>query len=354
MKLKFTSRSERAEMERSGYRVAIVGVTGAVGAVMLEKLQASQLSISEIVGFASERSIGREIDGIGPIQTLSASAIEGFDLALFSAGGEISGTWAPQFVSAGAIVIDNSSRWRADPTVPLVVSEVNPQALSHHQGLIANPNCAAMPLAVVLKPIIDSVGVERVIVSTYQSTSGTGVKGVKELEEQTHSLLHGRETTNPAVYPHRIGFNIIAAAGNFPAGSDYTDEEQKLIFETRKILGDENLPITVTCVRVPVISCHSEAVNIQTRNKISPDELRSLLKNYPGIIVIDDPTTHSYPTPELAKGHDETFVGRIRADESHPRALNLWLVADNLYKGAATNAIQIAERLHSAELVGRT
>jgi aspartate-semialdehyde dehydrogenase len=335
----------------SEYRVAVVGATGAVGTVMLRKLRERSFPAREIVPFASERSAGRELEGVGVVQPLNDETIQGFDIAIFSAGGGTSGEWAPRFVDAGAVVVDNSSRWRRDPEVPLVVAEVNPEALDAHKGLIANPNCSTMQLMVALKPIHAAAGIERLIVSTYQSVSGTGVKAVEELENQTHALLHGMEPPAPEVYPHPIAFNVLGGAGNFAEGDDHTDEERKMMFETRKILGDESFGISVTCARVPVTYSHSESVNVQTRDALEPDEARELLRNMPGIAVVDDPASHAYPTASGAAGHDEVFVGRIRRDPSHPRALNLWVVSDNLLKGAATNAVQLAELLHQRGLV---
>jgi aspartate-semialdehyde dehydrogenase len=333
------------------YRVAVVGATGAVGTVMLAKLRERGFPASEIVPFASARSAGKELEGVGVVQPLTDETIQGFDLAIFSAGATTSGEWAPKFVEAGCVVVDNSSRWRRDDEIPLVVSEVNPHALERHQGLIANPNCSTMQLMVALKPILDTAGIERLIVSTYQSVSGTGVQAVEELVGQTHAVLHDAEPPAPAVYPHPIAFNVLGGAGNFKDGDDYTDEERKMMFETRKILEAPDIGISVTCARVPVISAHSESVNVQTRDDISPDDVRELLRAAPGIELVDDPERNGYPTALGAAGRDEVFVGRIRRDPSHPRALNLWVVSDNLLKGAATNAIQIAEALHERGLV---
>ena len=335
----------------SGYRVAVVGATGAVGTVILDKLRERDFPAREIVPFASPRSAGRELDGGLVVQPLTPETIQDFDIALFSAGGSTSGEWAPRFVEAGAVVIDNSSRFRRDENIPLVVSEVNPDALDGHRGLIANPNCSTMQLMVALKPIHDAVGLERLVVSTYQSTSGTGVKAVEELREQSRADLDGRELPEPQVYPHPIAFNVLGGAGNFVDGDDYSDEERKMIFETRKILGDQSIGISVTCARVPVAYSHSESVNVQTREPISPDEVRELLAAAPGLTVVDEPRTHGYPTARSAAGRDDVLVGRIRRDPSHERALNLWVVSDNLLKGAATNAVQIAEVLHERGLV---
>ena len=333
------------------HRVAVVGATGAVGTVMLSKLRERGFPAREIVPFASERSAGRELDGFGTVQPLTGETIQGFDIAIFSAGATTSGEWAPRFVDAGCVVVDNSSRFRRDEDVPLVVSEVNPHALESHRGLIANPNCSTMQAMVALKPILDAAGIERLIVSTYQCVSGTGVKAVQELEEQTHAVLHGVEPPPPSVYPHPIAFNVLGGAGSFKDGDDYTDEERKMIFETRKILEAPDIGISVTCARVPVISSHSESVNVQTIDPIEPDAVRELLREAPGVEVVDDPARNAYPTALAGAGRDEVFVGRIRRDPSHPRALNMWIVSDNLLKGAATNAIQIAEVLHERGLV---
>jgi aspartate-semialdehyde dehydrogenase len=333
------------------YRVAVVGATGAVGTVMREKLRERAFPASEIVPFASERSAGRRLDDGSVVQRLAPETIQGFDIAIFSAGGATSGEWAPRFVDAGAVVIDNSSKWRREPDVPLVVSEVNPDALERHQGLIANPNCSTMQLLVALKPIQDAAGIARLIVSTYQSVSGTGVRAVEELEAQTHAVLHGMEPPAPEVYPHPIAFNVIGAAGNFAAGDDHTDEERKMMFETRKILGDESIAINVTCARVPVRVAHSLSVTLETREPLSVEDARELLSRAPGLELVDDPARHGYPTALDAAGHDEVYVGRIRRDPSHQRGICLWVVADNLLKGAATNAVQIAEVLHERGLV---
>ncbi len=336
----------------SRYRVAVVGATGAVGTVMLAKLRERGFPAAEIVPFASERSAGRVLDGGLTVQPLTEETIQGFDLALFSAGATTSGEWAPRFVSAGAVVVDNSSRFRRDPEIPLVVAEVNPEALDAHRGLIANPNCSTMQLMVALKPIHATAGIERLIVSTYQSVSGTGVKAVAELTEQTRRVLECEPPGEPSVYPHPIAFNVLGGAGNFADGDDHTDEERKMMFETRKILGDPSIGISVTCARVPVIASHSESVNVQTREPLSPEDARELLRAAPGIAVVDDPATHGYPTAVAAAGRDDVFVGRIRRDPSHERALNLWIVSDNLLKGAATNAVQLAEVLDARGLIG--
>ena len=335
----------------SGYRVAVVGATGQVGTLMLELLRERSFPAREIVPIASERSVGRELDGGLIVQGLSEQTIQGFDLALFSAGGSTSGEWAPRFADAGAVVIDNSSRWRMQDDVPLVVSEVNPGALASHRGIIANPNCSTMQMVVVLKPLHDEAKIERLVVSTYQAVSGTGKRAVDELLDQSHALLHDREIASPTEYEHQIAFNVLPHAGGFLDGEDHTDEERKLMNETRKILDDPSIGISATCVRVPVLTGHSEAVNVQTRDAISPERARELLRAAPGVTVLDEPAAALYPLAIDAAGKDDVFVGRIRRDPGNERALDLWIVADNLRKGAATNAVQLAELLHERGLI---
>ena len=338
-------------MSEEGYRVAVVGATGQVGTLMLELLRERSFPAREIVAFASERSVGKELEGGLIVQGLSEESIQGFDLALFSAGGSTSEEWAPRFAGTGAVVVDNSSRWRMQDEVPLVVSEVNPEALESHQGIIANPNCSTMQMVVALKPLHDAARIERLVVSTYQAVSGTGKSAVDELLDQSHALLHGMEIEPPRAYAHQIAFNALPHAGSFAPGEDHTDEERKLINETRKILGDQSIRVSATCVRVPVVNGHSEAVNVQTREPLSPESARELLSAAPGITVADDPAAALYPLATLATGHDEVFVGRIRRDPGHERALDLWIVADNLRKGAATNAVQLAELLDQQGLI---
>jgi aspartate-semialdehyde dehydrogenase len=340
-KLDATRAAQNGEAGRraGGRRVAVVGATGAVGRVMLELLRERNFPADELVLFASARSAGTELEG-RTVQALDESAdISGFDIALFSAGAGTSREWAPRFAQQGAAVIDNSSAFRRDPDIPLVVSQVNPHALQGHPGIIANPNCSTMQLMVALAPIHRAVGIERLIVSTYQSVSGTGQKALAELDEQSRAALEGRPLPEPHVYPDHIAFNVIGAAGNFADGDDHTDEERKMMFETRKILEDEEIGIAVTCTRVPVRYCHSESVNVQTREPIEIGEIRELLTQAPGLVLED------VPTPLSAQHRDEVFVGRLRDDDSHPRAFSMWVVSDNLRKGAATNAVQIAELL---------
>jgi aspartate-semialdehyde dehydrogenase len=328
-------------------RVAVVGATGVVGTTMLDLLRDRSFPASEIVPFATERSAGRVLEGGLTVVALNDGAdLDGFDIALFSAGAGTSRQWAPRFVACGATVIDNSSAFRRDPEVPLVVSEVNPHALDGHHGLIANPNCSTMQLVVALAPIQREAGIERLVVSTYQSVSGMGKRAIDELDATTHADLHGMEAPAPESYPEPIAFNVIGAAGSFDEDDDHTNEERKMMFETRKILEDESIGVAVTCVRVPVRVGHSLAVNVQTREPLSAQEATALLSSAPGVAV------EELPTPLKATGRDEVFVGRIRKDESHPRALWMWVVSDNLRKGAATNAVQIAEVLLERGLVG--
>jgi aspartate-semialdehyde dehydrogenase len=329
-------------------RVAVVGATGAVGSTMLGVMRERGFPADEVVPFASERSAGRSIDYGDrklPAQVLGESAIQGFDLALFSAGSTVSGDWAPRFAEGGAVVVDNSSRWRMADDVPLVVAEVNPEALDGHRGIVANPNCSTMQMVIALKPILDAAGIERVVVSTYQSVSGTGQRAVEELHDQSEAVLEARELPAPRVYPHQIAFNVIPQVEKFGEGDDYTTEERKVMAETRKILGHEDVGISATCVRVPVYTGHSESVNVQTRDPLSPEECRQVLSGAPGVVVVDDPRDALYPLAIDAAGRDDVLVGRIRRDPSHERCLNLWVVGDNLRKGAATNAVQLAELL---------
>jgi aspartate-semialdehyde dehydrogenase len=334
-----------------GYRVAVVGATGQVGTLMLALLREREFPAREVVPFASERSAGRSLEDGSVVQPLSDETIQGFDIALFSAGGSTSGEWAPRFASAGATVIDNSSRWRMQDDVPLVVSEVNPEALEEHRGIIANPNCSTMQMVVPLKPIQQEAGIERLVVSTYQAVSGTGKRAVEELLDQSHAILHERQIEAPQQYAHQIAFNALPQAGSFAPGDDHTDEERKLINETRKILSDPTIRVSATCVRVPVVNGHSLAVNLQTREPLSPERAREILAAAPGVRVLDDPGAEVYPMAIQATGHDEVFVGRLRRDPGNEDALDLWIVADNLRKGAATNAVQIAELLHQRGLV---
>ena len=328
------------------FNVAVVGATGAVGGTILRVLEERGFPVTELRPLASARSEGRELDYLGrprTVHTLTTDAFDGIQIALFSAGATRSLEFAPAAVEAGAVVIDNSSAYRMDPLVPLVVPEVNEADLEGHAGIVANPNCVAAPLVVALKPIADAVGLERVIVSSYQSVSGTGQAAVTELREQSAGYLAGDEP-EPAVYPHPIAFNALPQIGDF--GEDgYTGEERKVADETRKMLGLPDLPVSATCVRVPVLYAHSQAVHIETSERIDADAVRNLLMVAPGVVLVDEPALGRYPLAREAAGRDEVFVGRIREDSSHPRGLVLWVVSDNLRKGAATNTVQIAESL---------
>jgi aspartate-semialdehyde dehydrogenase len=338
----------------SGYRVGVLGATGAVGSTVLEVLAERSFPIEELRPLASERSAGKRLPFAGgevECQVLGEGSIQGLDLVISSAGGAVSSEWAPKLVAAGAVVVDNTSFWRMHDDVPLVVSEVNPEAADSHRGLIANPNCSTMQMVVALKPILDAVGIERLVISTYQSVSGTGQRAIEELTEQSSAVLAGDEP-KAKVYPHPIAFNVLPHVETFKDGDDYTTEERKMMAETRKILGaDDDLGISATCVRVPVYGAHSESVNVQTREPLDPDACRELLAASPGVIVLDDPADGVYPTATQVAGHDEVYVGRIRRDPSHERCLNLWIVGDNLRKGAATNAVQVAEVLAERDLI---
>ena len=330
-------------------RVAVVGATGAVGSTMLEVLRERSFPADEVVPFASERSAGRSLpwgDGSLTVVPLDDDTIQGFDIALFSAGSKVSEEWAPRFADAGAVVVDNSSQWRMHEDVPLVVSEVNPEALDGHKGIVANPNCTTMQTVVALGPILRHAGIERIVMSSYQAVSGTGQRAVDELHDQVDAQLHGQEMPAPAVYPHQIAFNVLPQVETFRDGDDYTTEERKCMGETRKILGEEDIGVSATCARVPVFTGHSVSANVQTRDPLSPEECRELLSGAPGVTVIDDPANGLYPTALDAAGRDDVLVGRIRRDPSHERCLNLWIVGNNLRKGAATNAVQVAELLN--------
>jgi aspartate-semialdehyde dehydrogenase len=342
-------------MAGDGYRVGVLGATGLVGTTILELLAARDFPAAEVVPFASERSVGRELEWNGSTlvcRELSEDSIRGLDVVLSSAGGAVSAEWAPRLVEAGATVVDNTSHWRMHDEVPLVVSEVNPDALAGHSGIVANPNCSTMQMVVALKPLFDEAGIERLVISTYQAVSGTGKAAIDELREQSRAVLAGEEPA-ASVYPHPIAFNALAQAGSFPDGDDHTDEERKLINETRKILGDPAIRVSATCVRVPVVTGHSEAVNVETKSDLGPERARELLEAAPGVTVVDDPASARYPLASEAAGRDDVFVGRIRRDPGNERALDLWIVSDNLRKGAATNTVQIAELLVERGLLGR-
>ena len=326
--------------------VALVGATGAVGEAMRSILEERNFPMDNLILLASERSAGEAISFAGKpyiVQDLATFDPKGVDIALFSAGGSVSKEYAPKFADAGAVVIDNSSTFRNDDDVPLVVSEVNPEEIKNRpRGIIANPNCSTMQLMVVLAPIHRKAGIERINIATYQSVSGTGVKAMEELGKQTMALLNFQQAESN-VYPVQIAFNVIPHGGDF-MDNGYTSEEMKLVWETRKILGDQTIQVNPTVVRVPVFYGHSEAVHIETRDKISAEDARALLEKSPGVEVVDEREPGGYPTAVThASGTDPAYVGRIRDDISHPRGLDLWIVSDNIRKGAALNAVQIAE-----------
>jgi aspartate-semialdehyde dehydrogenase len=332
--------------KKDNYIVAVVGATGAVGNEMIETLEQRDFPVEKLRLFASERSLGKTLPFRGseiPVETIDENSFKGIDIALFSAGGDRSKQWAPVAAKSGCVVVDNSSAWRMDPEVPLVVPEVNPDDIKKHKGIIANPNCSTIQMVVVLKPIHDAAQIKRVVVTTFQSVSGTGKKAMDELVEQTRDILNFKEP-RCEVYPHQIAFNILPHIDAF-LESGYTKEEMKMVNETKKILGDDSIKVTATTVRVPVLRCHSESLNIETEKKISPNETRAALAAAPGIVVFDAPDKNVYPLPVDVAGKDETYVGRVREDDSVDCGINLWIVADNLRKGAALNAVQIAEKL---------
>ena len=341
-------------MAGDGYRVGVLGATGLVGTTILDLLASREFPLSQVVPFASERSAGKAIEWGEEeleVQALSEDSIQGLDIVLSSAGGAVSAEWTPKLVEAGAVVVDNTSYWRMHDEVPLVVAEVNPDDLAGHRGIVANPNCSTMQMVVALKPLYDAAGIERLVISTYQAVSGTGKAAIDELREQSRAVLDGGDP-EATVYPHRIAFNALPQAGSFADGDDHTDEERKLIDETRKILGDAAIRVSATCVRVPVVTGHSEAVNIETREPLEPERARELLAAAPGVTVLDDPGAGRYPMAVEAAGRDDVFVGRIRRDPGNERALDLWVVSDNLRKGAATNTVQLAELLIERDLLG--
>ncbi len=334
-----------------GVNVAVVGVTGAVGTEMLRVLERRDFPVDELRPLASSRSAGKNITFRGKevqVQELTADSFEGMNIGLFSAGGSISREFVPYAIEKNCVVVDNTSAFRMDEGVPLVVPEVNADRISEHNGIIANPNCSTIQLVLVLKPIHDAVKIKRVVVSTYQAVSGAGYNALVELKKETeHILSEESEEFNRSIFPHQIAFNALPQLPQSDAflPNGYTDEETKMINETKKILEDSSFRITTTTVRVPVFRGHSESVNIETRAPLSADQARDLLIKAEGVVVLDDPSKQLYPLATDAAGKDETFVGRIREDDSVENGLNMWVVSDNLLKGAALNAVQIAEKL---------
>jgi len=335
-------------MKKEKYNIAVVGATGAVGNEMIEVLQERNFPVEELRLLASERSAGERLSFKGkeiPVQVLDEKSFKGIDIALFSAGGGVSQRFAPIAWETGAVVVDNTSAFRMEPDIPLVVPEVNPEDIAQYKvrGIIANPNCSTIQMVVILKPIHDAVGIKRVVVSTYQATSGAGKRAMEELSQQTIALFNSQELEKKK-FPHQIAFNCLPHIDVF-IDNGYTKEEMKMVNETKKIMHDPSIAVTATCVRVPVFGGHSESVNVETKEKISAHDARELLKKAPGVKVVDNPGKNEYPLAIQCVGKDEVFVGRIRDDESLAHGLNFWIVSDNIRKGAATNAVQIAEVL---------
>jgi aspartate-semialdehyde dehydrogenase len=335
-------------MAQKKMNIAVAGATGAVGNQMIRCLEEMDFPMNSVAFLASSRSVGRQLRFKGDlvdVKELKEDSFKGFDIALFSAGGGTSEKFAPFAAKDGCVVVDNSSAWRMDPQVPLVVPEVNPHAIAQHtaKGIIANPNCSTIQMVVALHPIHKKYGIKRIVVSTYQAVSGTGKKAIDELLDQTRSMINFLEYEKK-VYPHRIAFNCLPHIDTF-LGNGYTKEEMKMVNETRKIMEDDSIAVTATTVRVPVFFGHSESVNIETHEAVSVEGVRALLENAPGVQVMDDPGKNLYPLATDAAGQDLTLVGRIRQDESIPNGINMWIVADNIRKGAATNTVQIAQIL---------
>ena len=338
------------EQEKKGYRVAVLGATGLVGDTMIRVLQERDFPVSELLPLASNRSLGKRVEFRGrhiPVIDVATFDFKRAQIGLFSAGGEVSREYAPKAAAAGCIVIDNTSEFCYEDDIPLVVPEVNAHAIIEYKnrGIIANPNCSTIQMVVALKPIYDAVGITRINVATYQSVSGAGKEAVDELAAQTTRLMSGEEPDKPKVIAKRIAFNCVPQIDKF-MDNGYTKEEMKMVWETRKIFGDQSILVNATAVRVPVFFGHSEAVHVETRKKITAEAARDLLRKSPGIEVIDERKPGGYPTAATeAANRDTVYVGRIREDISHERGLNLWIVSDNIRKGAATNSIQIAEIL---------
>jgi aspartate-semialdehyde dehydrogenase len=333
----------------SAKHVAVAGATGVVGRQMLQVLEDRDFPIASLKVLASERSKGKKLPFRGEeieIEVLSENSFKGVDIALFSAGGGTSKKFAPCAANDGCVVVDNSSAWRMDPDVPLVVPEVNPGDIAKHKGIIANPNCSTIQMVVVLKPLHDAATIRRVVVSTYQAVSGAGSAAINELTENTRAILENRPF-EPEVFPHPIAFNCLPQIPQSEAfiENGYSTEEMKMVNETKKIMGDDRIMVTATTVRVPVYTGHSESVNVETEKKLTAAQARALLEKAPGVQVQDDPENQVYPLAPEAAGRYETFVGRIREDISHPSAIDMWVVSDNLLKGAALNTVQIAEIL---------
>lgn len=330
--------------------IAVVGATGAVGGIILRLLEERSFPLERVKFLASRRSAGKTVTFRGeelPVEELKPDAFEGVDLAIGSTPDDVARDFAPWAVERGCVVVDESGYWRMDAKVPLVIPEVNPDAAFAHQGIIASPNCSTTQMVVALKPLHDAARVKRVVVSTYQATSGAGVAGQRDLEQGTRSRVAGNDYRNET-FAHPIAFNLIPHIGS-PKHEGYTSEEMKMVYETRKIMGDDTIQVCPTCVRVPVSNCHSESILVETERKLSVAEARELFASFPGIAVVDDLAAKQYPMPLNCDDRDEVFIGRIREDLSSPNGLAFWCVSDNLRKGAATNAVQIAELLVSRQ-----
>jgi len=328
-------------------KVAVVGATGLVGQVMMKVLEERKFPVTELIPVASEKSVGKEVIFNGrtiKVISITDAIARKPDIAIFSAGGSTSLRWAPEFAAAGTTVIDNSSAWRMDPGKKLVVPEINAHVLTRNDKIIANPNCSTIQMVVVLNPLHKKYKIKRVVVSTYQSVTGTGMKAVRQLENERSGI------TGEMIYPHPIDKNCLPHCDVF-TDNGYTKEEMKLVNETKKIIGDDTIQVTATAVRVPVQGGHSESVNVEFENECDVSEVRGILSQAPGVILLDNPAENKYPMPRFSEGKDEVFVGRIRRDETQPKTINMWIVADNLRKGAATNAIQIAEYLLVRKLI---
>lgn len=326
-------------------KVAVVGATGLVGTKMLQVLAERNFPVTELIPVASERSVGKEVEYKGKkykVVSMTDAIKAKPAVAIFSAGGSTSLEWAPQFAEAGITVIDNSSAWRMDPSKKLVVPEINADALTKDDKIIANPNCSTIQMVVALNPLHKQYGIKRIVVSTYQSVTGTGVKAVDQLKGERDKAVKGSNGEYPMAYKYQIDLNVIPQIDVF-LDNGYTKEEMKMVLETKKIMRDENIRVTSTTVRIPVMGGHSESVNVEFEKDFNLDEVRQLLQNAPGVVVVDDPAKQQYPMPMDAHEKDEVFVGRLRRDETQPNTLNMWIVSDNLRKGAATNAVQIAE-----------
>ena len=340
-------------MAKKKYNVAVLGATGMVGKVMMKVLEERKFPVDRFLPLASSRTAGTKVTFKGKkytVEEAKPSSFEGIDIGLFSAGAAISEKLAPEAVKAGVIVIDNTSFYRMDPNVPLVVPEVNAYDLKWHKGIIANPNCSTAQMVLALKPIHDVAKIKRVVVSTYQSVSGWGKEAVEEMYGQYKAILAGKKIPSVKYLPKQIAFNVIPQIDSFTSNG-YTKEEMKMVNETKKIIGDPNIQVTATTVRVPVAIGHSESVNIETERKLSVKQVRDILASFPTVEIMDDPSKGVYPTPVMCEGSDKTYIGRIREDISIPNGIEMWIVSDNLRRGAATNAVLIAERMIEEGLI---